>query len=123
MSEGLVQYVCERCHTRFVLALSGRKLGPASNLRASIEAARGTLQGHGSYSENVAEARRRIGQQLADQEYERFRRSFNFCHGCRQFVCSDCWNDTQRLCLTCAPRKVVKAAGAVAKPKGVAVAA
>jgi len=48
---------------------------------------------------------------LADAEYERFRRSFNFCHACRQFVCSDCWNDTQRQCLTCAPRKATRAAG------------
>ena len=112
MSEGLVQYVCERCHTRFVLALSGRKLSPSNKVRAALEAARHTvLRRDGSYATNLTEATRRIGQVIADAEYERFRRSFNFCHNCRQFVCSDCWNDTQRQCLTCAPRKAVRAAG------------
>ena len=112
VSEGLVQYVCERCHTRFVLALSGRKLSPSNKVRAGLEAARHTvLRRDGSYAENLTEATRRIGQVIADAEYERFRRSFNFCHNCRQFVCSDCWNDTQRQCLTCAPRKAVRAAG------------
>ncbi|HEY7941690.1 MAG TPA: hypothetical protein VID25_07070 [Candidatus Limnocylindrales bacterium] len=112
MSEGLVQYVCERCHTRFVLALSGRKLSPSNQVRAGLEAARHTvLRRDASYAENLTEATRRIGQVNADAEYERFRRSFNFCHNCRQFVCSDCWNDTQRQCLTCAPRKAVRAAG------------
>ena len=112
VSEGLVQYVCERCHTRFVLALSGRKLSPSNKARAGLEAARHTvLRRDASYAENLAESTRRIGQVIADAEYERFRRSFNFCHNCRQFVCSDCWNDTQRQCLTCAPRKAVRAAG------------
>jgi len=112
VSEGLVQYVCERCHTRFVLALSGRKLSPSNQVRAALEAARHTvLRRDGSYAENLTESTRRIGQVIADAEYERFRRSFNFCHNCRQFVCSDCWNDTQRQCLTCAPRKAVRAAG------------
>lgn len=112
MSEGLVQYVCERCHTRFVLALSGRKLSPSNEVRAALEAARNTaLHRDGSYAQNLTEATRRIGQVIADAEYERFRRSFNFCHNCRQFVCSDCWNDTQRQCLTCAPRKAIRAAG------------
>jgi hypothetical protein len=112
VSEGLVQYVCERCHTRFVLALSGRKLSPSNQVRAGLEAARHTvLRRDASYAENLTEATRRIGQVNADAEYERFRRSFNFCHNCRQFVCSDCWNDTQRQCLTCAPRKAVRAAG------------
>ena len=112
MSEGLVQYVCERCHTRFVLALSGRKLSPTNQVRAGFEAARNTvLHRDASYAQNLTEATRRVGQVIADAEYERFRRSFNFCHNCRQFVCSDCWNDTQRQCLTCAPRKTVRAAG------------
>jgi len=112
VSEGLVQYVCERCHTRFVLALSAGKLSPSTKVRAGLEAARHTvLRRDASYAENLTEATRRIGQVIADAEYDRFRRSFSFCHNCRQFVCSDCWNDTQRQCLTCAPRKAIRAAG------------
>ena len=36
-------------------------------------------------------------------QLEAFHQTFNFCMDCRQYTCTDCWNQAEGRCLTCAP--------------------
>ena len=43
-----------------------------------------------------------IGERRVEQ-LDAFHKTFNFCMSCRQYTCSNCWNEPEGRCLTCAP--------------------
>jgi hypothetical protein len=51
----------------------------------------------------MADARRDEERGLASAQLEAFHQTFNFCMDCRQYTCSDCWNQAEGRCQTCAP--------------------
>ena len=51
----------------------------------------------------MADARRDEERTLASAQLEAFHQTFNFCMDCRQYTCTDCWNQAEGRCLSCAP--------------------
>jgi hypothetical protein len=51
----------------------------------------------------MADARRDEERTLASAQLEAFHQTFNFCMDCRQYTCTDCWNQAEGRCQTCAP--------------------
>ena len=69
----------------------------------------------------MADAKRDEDRGLASAQLEAFHQTFNFCMDCRQYTCTDCWNQTEGRCLSCAPmpgqlEAEVAAAHAAAQP-------
>ncbi|MDD5032485.1 MAG: zinc ribbon domain-containing protein [Patescibacteria group bacterium] len=48
---------------------------------------------------------------------------FHRCPKCTQWVCENCWNEQENLCVSCAPREAVEVASARAKKKSEDIAA
>lgn len=48
---------------------------------------------------------RREHEQAFDDAQEEVRSSFRKCPLCNSWVCDDCWNEDEGLCITCAPRE------------------
>ncbi|MFL5679787.1 MAG: hypothetical protein ACJ77B_04230, partial [Chloroflexota bacterium] len=53
--------------------------------------------------EALAAARGESDREATSEQLDAFHKTFNFCMECRQYTCSNCWNDTAGKCLTCAP--------------------
>ncbi len=51
----------------------------------------------------MADAKRDEERGLASAQLEAFHQTFNFCMDCRQYTCTDCWNQAEGRCLSCAP--------------------
>ena len=51
----------------------------------------------------MGDAMRSEEDQLASAQLDAFHETFNFCIGCRQYTCINCWNDADGRCRTCAP--------------------
>ena len=69
----------------------------------------------------MADAKRDEDRGLASAQLEAFHQTFNFCMDCRQYTCTDCWNQAEGRCLSCAPmpgqlEAEVAAAHAAAQP-------
>src|SRR4029079_15066722 len=54
-------------------------------------------------SDSVGDAMRSEEEELAAAHLEAFHAAFNFCIDCRQYTCTNCWNDAAGRCRTCAP--------------------
>jgi hypothetical protein len=102
----LIQYVCERCQTRFVLPPSRRKLGLGGRMRASGMAVGRMFRHREGLGRGYDASRRVLLQKMDDDAYQSFVQSFRFCHECRKFVCNDCWSSARRTCLTCAAKSM-----------------
>jgi hypothetical protein len=109
----LIQYSCERCKTSFVLPPSQHELGLLGKIRAGGMAVGRTLRHRESLRSTYDGARMQLLARLDDDAYQKFVRSFKFCHECRQFVCSSCWSNSRRTCLGC----FAKAGGTTVKPR------
>ena len=51
----------------------------------------------------MADAKRDEDRGVASAQLEAFHQTFNFCMDCRQYTCTDCWNQAEGRCLSCAP--------------------
>ncbi len=102
MVETLTESFCERCGTRYEFKAPTR-LNPLRKTRGFIGGLKNYLTSQDALSDAMGDAMRTEEDQLAGAQLEAFHESFNFCIGCRQYACLNCWNDAEGRCRTCAP--------------------
>jgi hypothetical protein len=100
--ETLTESFCERCGTRYEFKAPTR-LNPLRKTRGFIGGLKNYLTSQDDLSDAMGDAMRTEEDQLAAAQLEAFHESFNFCIGCRQYTCLNCWNDGEGRCRTCAP--------------------
>ena len=102
MVETLTESFCERCGTRYEFRAPTR-LNPLRKTRGLIGGLRNYLTSQDALSDALGDAMRSEEDQLAAAQLDAFHETFNFCIGCRQYTCLNCWNDGDGRCRTCAP--------------------
>lgn len=102
MPDALTESFCERCGTRYEFA--------APTELTTIRRARGVLSGLKNYimsqdslSDAVGDGIRSQEEVLASAQLDAFHSSFNFCIDCRQYACTNCWNELAGRCQSCQP--------------------
>jgi hypothetical protein len=100
--ETLTESFCERCGTRYEFTAPTR-LNPLRKTRGIIGGFKNYLTSQDALSDAMGDAMRGEEAQLASAQLEAFHESFNFCIGCRQYTCLNCWNDDAGHCRSCAP--------------------
>ncbi|HZC33376.1 MAG TPA: hypothetical protein VE640_08840, partial [Candidatus Bathyarchaeia archaeon] len=105
MPEILTESFCERCGTRYTFESAAprkiRRLGQFKTLSKGLK--NYVLSDETSMDEAMALARGDEEREATAQQLDAFHATFNFCMNCRQYTCSNCWNQTEGRCLTCAP--------------------
>ena len=82
--------------------LGGLFGGIASNLGGLVERGIGAV---GDNFESQGPQWRKEQERFFDDAQEEVRPHFRKCPACSQWVCADCWNEDEGLCITCAPRE------------------
>ncbi|HEX5823496.1 MAG TPA: hypothetical protein VFY18_03460 [Candidatus Limnocylindrales bacterium] len=105
MPEILTESFCERCGTRYTFESAAprktRRLGQFKTLSKGLK--NYVLSDDTSMDEAMASARSDEERETTAQQLDAFHATFNFCMNCRQYTCSNCWNQAEGRCLTCAP--------------------
>lgn len=102
MPEALTESFCERCGTRYEFAAPTR-LNTIRKTRGLISGLRNYIMSQDALSDAVGDAMRSEEEVLASQQLDAFHQSFNFCIQCRQYACTNCWNESAGRCRTCVP--------------------
>jgi len=104
MPEILTESFCERCGTRYTFESAAPR---ATSLRGIKTLTRGlknfVLSDDTTMDEAMAAARSEAERDVTSQQLDAFHSTFNFCMSCRQYTCSNCWNEAEGQCLTCSP--------------------
>jgi hypothetical protein len=104
MPEILTESFCERCGTRYTFESSAPR---AARLKGVKVLSRGlknfVLSDDTSMDEAMAAARSETDREVTSHQLDAFHKTFNFCMSCRQYTCSNCWNEAEGRCLSCAP--------------------
>lgn len=103
MTELLTESFCERCGTKYTFEGGAEAPSPVRRARMLVRGLRNYLLSDDPLDEAFAEARRDDERDSAGRQLDAFHKTFNFCIECRQYVCTDCWNEGASRCLTCAP--------------------
>ena len=82
--------------------LGGLLGGIAGNLGGLVERGIGAV---GNNFESQGPQWRKEQEQSFDAAQEEVRPHFRKCPACSQWVCTDCWNEDEGLCISCAPRE------------------
>jgi hypothetical protein len=105
MPEILTESFCERCGTRYTFESAAppkaRSIGRFKTLSKGLK--NYVLSDDTSMDEAMAAARSDDERELTSHQLDAFHSTFNFCMTCRQYTCSNCWNQAEGQCLTCAP--------------------
>jgi hypothetical protein len=111
----LTESFCERCGTRYSFDPPKPRSGTLSNVKVLGRGIRRlALTRVASLDEALASARADEDRAEADRLQEAFHGTFHLCLSCRQYTCSNCWNDGSGTCLTCNPTPESLAAEAAA---------
>ncbi|MGH2456167.1 MAG: hypothetical protein ACRDHD_07910, partial [Candidatus Limnocylindria bacterium] len=102
MPEALTESFCERCGTRYEFAAPTR-LNTIRKTRGLVSGLRNYIMSQDALGDAVGDAMRSEEEALASQQLEAFHESFNFCIDCRQYTCTNCWNDDAGRCRNCVP--------------------
>jgi hypothetical protein len=102
MPEALTESFCERCGTRYEFA-APTQLNTLRKTRGLISGLKNYIMSQDALSDAVGDAMRAEETTLASQQLEAFHDSFNFCIDCRQYTCTNCWNDDAGRCRSCVP--------------------
>ena len=102
MPEALTESFCERCGTRYEFA-APTELNTMRKTRGLISGLKNYIMSQDALGDAVGDAMRTEEEALASQQLEAFHESFNFCINCRQYTCTNCWNDGAGRCRTCVP--------------------
>ena len=102
MPEALTESFCERCGTRYEFA-APTELNTMRKTRGLISGLRNYIMSQDALGDAVGDAMRSEEEALASQQLEAFHESFNFCIDCRQYSCTNCWNDGAGRCRSCVP--------------------
>jgi hypothetical protein len=107
MPEILTESFCERCGTRYTFEAAipkKRRIGKLKVLSKGLK--NYVLSDDASLDEALAEARSEEQRELTGGQLDAFHQAFQFCMSCRQYTCSNCWNEAEGRCLSCAPLSV-----------------
>ncbi|MEP6470162.1 MAG: hypothetical protein ABJC24_10360 [Chloroflexota bacterium] len=102
MPEALTESFCERCGTRYEFA-APTELNTIRKTRGLISGLKNYIMSQDALGDAVGDAMRSEEESLASQQLEAFHESFNFCIDCRQYTCTNCWNDGAGRCRSCVP--------------------
>ena len=102
MPEVLTESFCERCGTRYEFAPPA-KLNALRKTRGLVSGFKNYIMSQDALSDTIDDAMRSEEEVLASHQLEAFHAAFNFCINCRQYACTNCWNETAGRCRTCAP--------------------
>src|SRR4029079_10348934 len=78
-----------------------RRLGQFKTLSKGLK--NYVLSDDTSMDEAMAAARSDEERETTAQQLDAFHSTFNFCMHCRQYTCSNCWNQAEGRCLPCSP--------------------
>ena len=102
MPETLTESFCERCGTRYEFTAPTR-LNPLRRGRGLVTGLKNYIMSQDALSDTVGDAMRSEAETLASTQLDAFHSAFNFCIDCRQYTCTNCWNDGAGRCRSCAP--------------------
>jgi len=104
MAEILTESFCERCGTRYTFeSPRPRRLG-VGRIRTLTRGVRNfVVNDSSSFADAMAAARDDESRVASQRQLDAFHETFNFCMGCRQYTCRNCWNERAGECLSCAP--------------------
>jgi hypothetical protein len=102
MLDTLTESFCERCGTRYEFA-APEKLTPMRKTRGVITGLKNYIMSQDSLSDSLNDAMRSQAEVLASRQLDAFHESFSFCIDCRQYTCTNCWNDAAGRCQSCQP--------------------
>jgi hypothetical protein len=102
MQEALTESFCERCGTRYEFA-APTQLNTIRKTRGLISGLKNYIMSQDALGDAVGDAMRSEEEALASAQLEAFHESFNFCIDCRQYTCTNCWNDGSGRCRSCVP--------------------
>lgn len=94
---------------RAASALGGLLGGKAHSLGWAVERGTDALRGR---TADYGPAWREEQEESFDRAQEEVRQYFTKCPSCNKWVCADCWNEEEGLCIDCAPRESAYAAQA-----------
>jgi len=104
VTEILTESFCERCGTRYTFESNARRRGGLRRIRLLSRGVKHFVENDGStVSEALEAARGDLARAASAEQIDAFHRTFNFCLGCRQYTCANCWNAAEGMCLSCAP--------------------
>ena len=110
MLDTLTESFCERCGNRYEFA-APEKLTPTRKARGVISGLKNYIMSQDSLSDSVGDAMRSQAEVLASRQLDAFHTSFNFCIDCRQYTCTNCWNDKAGRCQSCEPLPTLESFG------------
>ncbi len=102
MAEALTESFCERCGTRYEFTAPTR-LNPLRRTRGLVTGLKNYIMSQEALSDSVGDAIRSEEEELGVAHLEAFHAAFNFCIDCRQYTCTNCWNNAAGRCRSCAP--------------------
>jgi hypothetical protein len=104
MPEILTESFCERCGTRYTFESAAPKQKRLGRFKVLSQGFKNfVMSDDTSLDEAFAAARNDEEREAVTQQLDAFHKTFNFCMNCRQYTCSNCWNEVEGRCLTCAP--------------------
>ena len=104
MPEILTESFCERCGTRYTFESAQPKGARLKGIKTVSRGLRNfVMSDDTSMDEAMAAARNETDREATSQQLDAFHKTFNFCMSCRQYTCSNCWNEIEGRCLSCAP--------------------
>jgi hypothetical protein len=104
MPEILTESFCERCGTRYTFESAAPKQKRLGRFKVLSQGFKNfVMSDDTSLDEAFAAARNDEERETVTQQLDAFHKTFNFCMNCRQYTCSNCWNEIEGRCLTCAP--------------------
>jgi hypothetical protein len=111
MLDTLTESFCERCGTRYEFE-APEKLTTTRKARGVISGLKNYIMSQDSLSDSVNDAMRSQAEVLASRQLDAFHSSFSFCIDCRQYTCTNCWNDEAGRCQSCQPLPTMESFGA-----------
>lgn len=102
MLEALTESFCERCGTRYEFA-PPEKMTTIRRTRGVISGLKNYIMSQDSLSDAFSDAMRSEAEALAARQLDAFHSSFSFCIDCRQYTCTNCWNEEAGRCQSCQP--------------------
>jgi len=105
MPETLTESFCERCGTRYTFESAAPRVRRIGQIRTLSKGLRNFVMSDStSLDEALAAARGETDREAVSQQLDAFHKALHFCMSCRQYTCSNCWNNGEGRCLTCAPQ-------------------
>ena len=102
MPDALTESFCERCGTRYEFA-APTKLTRIGRTRGVLSGLKNYILSQDTLSDAVGDGIRAQEEVLAAAQLDAFHSSFNFCIDCRQYACTNCWNEDAGRCQSCQP--------------------